>query len=231
MIKSPEHTTERCGQKDPAMIVGLGPAVMNLEIEAAEPECEIAIEQRIRHELRAPEIVVFPARLRTLGAAAELAGVDRRVVAAGALVSRETVEHRLLGNDARLRLSRLQESLEPECVVDVPMGEDRSMDRRGRLLPQRCGKRGRERRQSGIHQHDAVVGLERGHAAEPRLEPGPLRHLDRTARPEEFRLLGTLAAHRAEMIGSPHVVPPTKVADSLAMRILPRQVHGVPASS
>jgi hypothetical protein len=105
--------------KDPAMVIGLGAAVMDLEIEAAEPECELAVEQRVRHQLRAPEIVVFPARLRALGATAELAGVDGGVVAAGALVSRETVEHRVLGNDARPRLSRLQESLEPECMVDA----------------------------------------------------------------------------------------------------------------
>ena len=54
-----------------------------------------------------------------------------------------------------LRLSGLQESLEPEGVIDVTMGEDRGVDRGRRLLPQQGGERGRERRHSGIDQHDA----------------------------------------------------------------------------
>jgi len=134
------------------------------------------------------------ARLRALGAAAKLPGIDGGIVTTGPLVSLETAQYPPLCNDPRLRLSGLQERLEPERMIEVTMREDRSVDRRRRLLAQQRGERGRERRHPGIDQHDALIGLERGHAAEPRLEPGSFRDLDWTAGPEELRLLRALVA-------------------------------------
>src|SRR5260370_19703537 len=89
------------------MVVCLGAAVMYFELEPADSKREVAVEQGVGQQLRAAEIVVFLARLRALGAAAELPGIDGGIVAAGAPRSPRTGDKSTPGRGPRAPRSRV----------------------------------------------------------------------------------------------------------------------------
>ena len=69
------------------------------------------------------------------------------------------------------------------------MRDDETMDRRGRLFAQHGGEFWPELLHAGVDEHDAFIGVERGDAAELRLETGSLGDLDRSALPIESRFV------------------------------------------
>ena len=191
-----EHTAIRTVH--PRVIVGLAPAVAQLEAHAADRDLERVVVPDVGREVRRAEVLeehLVPG----LDGAAELARVQRRVVARRALVAREALAHAALGDHARTRLARRQEGREAVGVVEVAVGEDRGVDRRLRAGADARRNARRERRRAGIDEHEALVGLEGGDAARLGCEPGARGNLDRAAGPEEARLIRRLVRHREHL--------------------------------
>src|SRR5262249_14507970 len=111
--------------------------------------------------------------------------------------------------------------------IDVSVSDDHRMDRRLGLLAQHAGEHRTELRHTAVDQHDSLVGLEAGNAAETGLKERPLRDLDGATLPEKAGFFAALSSHGFEAVrcAACHSVSPTKIATLLGVLLLELQAR------
>ena len=140
----------------PGVVVGLAPAVVQLEGDAADLDGHVvAVGDRRGVRRGLPADLGRPRHLVVRRDARELAVVHRDVVVRGARVAVEALLHRLVADHHRRRLPLDQERREAEGVVDVAVGVDGGVHRRLGALTQRSGQGRAELHGAGVDQHQS----------------------------------------------------------------------------
>ena len=167
------------GDPGPGVVVGLAPAVVQLEAEAADVEPHlVAVGDRRLDEVGeegGPAVGTDPTEGTRSAAAAELALVDRGVVAVGEVVAGEALGDGLVADHRRSPVTPVgglgDDGRRAADVVDVAVGVHEGVH--GIVVPAAQGPEhlGAEGLEGGVEEHQTVVGAE-GHDVGERLDDG-----------------------------------------------------------